>query len=145
MRQVNRNNNMVSGREGRIEEHLLTANVCLQKTSAANTPLWIINLNFSEAFDKIDWNALWTASGQHRISEHLIWIPPCVYFGQTSVLRRHDTDSCGFNIRGGVRQGCVLGPRLLNSLLKIVLSSWRARMEVEGFFFEDGLKPLLDL
>ena len=127
------------------EEHLLTANVCLQNTLAANTPLWIISLDLSKAFDKVDWNALWTALGQHGISEHLIWILQCVYFGQTGVVREHDTDSCGFNIRGGVRQGCVLSPRLFSSVLEMALSSWRAKMEAEGLSLEDGLKPLLEL
>ena len=70
-------------RQGRrIEEHLLTANVCLQKSLAANTPLWIITLDLSKAFDKADWNALWTALRQHGTSEHLIWILQCVLGGQ---------------------------------------------------------------
>ena len=133
-------------RQGRrIEEHLLTANVCLQKTLVANAPLWIISLDLSKAFDKIDWNALWAALGQHGISKHLIWILQCVYYGQTGVVKEHDADSCGFNIRGGARQGCVLSPRLFSSVLKIALSSWRAKIECEGWSLEDGLKPLLDL
>ena len=38
-------------RQGRrIEEHFLTANVCLQKTLAASTPLWIISLDLFKAF-----------------------------------------------------------------------------------------------
>ena len=129
----------------RMEEHLLTANVCLQKTLAANTPLWIISLDLSKAFDKVDWNAPWTALRQHGTSEHLIWILQAVYFGQTGVVREHDTDSCGFNFRGGVRQGCVLSPRSFSSVLKMAVSSWRAKMEAEGLSLEDGLTPLLDL
>ena len=133
-------------RQGRrIEEHLLTANVCLQKTLAANAPLCIISLDLSKAFEKIDWNAIWTELGEHGISEHLLWILQCVYCGQRGVVRQHDIDSCGFNIRGGVRQGCVLGPRLFSSVLEMALSSWRAKMETEGLSLEDGLKPLLDL
>ena len=133
-------------RQGRrIEEHLLTANVCLQKTLAASTPLWIISLDLSKAFDKIDWNALWSALRQHGISEHLIWILQCVYYSQTGVVRERDVDSCGFDIRGGVRQGCVLSPRLFSAVLEMALSSWRAKMEAEGLSLEDGLKPLLDL
>ena len=86
----------------------LTANVCLQKTLAANTPFWIISLDFSKAFDQVDWNALWTALWPHEISEHLISVLQCAYFRQTAVDREHDTDSCGFNIRGGeVRSGQV--------------------------------------
>ncbi|MCV6574647.1 MAG: reverse transcriptase family protein, partial [Cohaesibacter sp.] len=133
-------------RQGRrIEEHLLTANICLQKTLAANVPLWIISLDLSKAFDKIDWNALWTSLGQHGISEHLIWILQCIYYGQTGVVREHNVDSYGFNIRGGVRQGCVLSPRLFSSVLEMALSSWRAKMEAQGLSLGDGFKPLLDL
>ena len=112
----------------RIEEHLLTANVCLQKTLAASAPLWIISLDFSKAFDKVDWNALWSALRQHGISEHLIWILQCV----------RDVDICGFDIRRGVRQRCVLSTRLFSAVLEMALSSWCAKMEAEGlsiFFF----------
>ena len=130
---------------GRIEEHRLTANVCLQKTLAASAPLWIISLDPSKAFDKVDWNALWSALREHGISEHLIWVLQCVYYGQTGVVRERDVDSCGFDIRGGVRQGCVLSPRLFSAVLEMALSSWRAKMEAEGLSLEDGLRPLLDL
>ena len=81
LRQLNRKNNMASGTETRVEEYVLTANVCLQKTLAANAPLWIISLDLSKAFDKIDRNALCAVLGQHRISKELIWILQCVYYG----------------------------------------------------------------
>ena len=37
----------------RIEEHFLTADVCLQKTLAAKTPLWIIDLDLAEMVHSI--------------------------------------------------------------------------------------------
>ena len=95
----------------RIKEHLLTANLCLQKTFAANAPLWIISLDPSKPFDKIDCNAIWSALQQHEISELLIWVLQCLSCGQTGVVTQHDADSCGFNVRGGVRQTGVLSPR----------------------------------
>ena len=49
----------------------------VQKTIAASAPLWIISLDLSKAFDKVDWNALWAALRQHRIPEHLIFY---IYF-----------------------------------------------------------------
>ena len=117
-------------RQGRrIEEHLLTAKVCLQKTLAASAPLWIISLDLSKAFHKIDWNALWSALRQHGTSEHLIWILQCAPYVQTGVVRERDVDSCGFDIRDDVRQGCVLSPRLFSAVLEMALSSWRAKME----------------
>ena len=69
----------------------------------------------------------------------------CLYYGQTRVFRERDVDSCGYDIRGGVRQGCVLSPRLFSAVLEMALSSWRVKMEAEGLSLEDGLKPLLDL
>ena len=69
----------------------------------------------------------------------------CLYYGQTGVFKKRDVDSCGFDIRGGVRQGCVLSPRLFSAVLEMALSSWRAKMEAEGLSLEDSLEPLLDL
>ena len=45
-----------SGR--RLEEHLVTANLISDKFFAANKPLWIVSLNWSKVFDKINWDAL---------------------------------------------------------------------------------------
>ena len=45
----------------RIEEHLVTANHVLDKTLAANIPLWIVSVDFSKAFDRVEWSALWSA------------------------------------------------------------------------------------
>ena len=56
-------------------------------------------------------------------------------------------DICGFNIRGGVRQGCVFSPRMatFSSVLERALSSWRAKIELERLSLEDALQLLLDL
>ena len=66
-----------------FREHLLTANLCLQKTLAANIPLWIISLDLSKAFDKVNWEAFWAALMQHGVSQHLVWILQCIYYGQS--------------------------------------------------------------
>ena len=96
----------------RIEEHFLAANVCLQKTLAAKTPCWIISLDRSKAFDKVDWNILecmidhvtttWDLGAFDLDTAMRI-------FGQTDVVKGYDTDSCGFNIRGVVFMVCENG------------------------------------
>ena len=40
-------------------EHLVTANLVGDKLFAANRPLWIVSLDLSKAFDRINWDALW--------------------------------------------------------------------------------------
>ena len=54
-----------------IDEHLLTANLSLQKTLAANIPLWIISLDLPKALDKVNWEALRAVLMQHGVSN--IW------------------------------------------------------------------------
>ena len=67
----------------RIEEHLLTFNVILDKTLEMDQPLWIISLDLSKAFDRVNWESLWQAVGDHGVSQHLVWI--------LQVLSRDDT------------------------------------------------------
>ena len=49
-----------------LEEHLLTVNLFLDKTQAANIPVWILSLDLSKAFDRIDWGALLLALSEHN-------------------------------------------------------------------------------
>ena len=127
-----------------FREHLLTANLCLQKTLAANIPLWIISLDLSKAFDKVNWEALWAALMQHGVSQHLVWILQCIYYGQSGKVREDLVDSRDFGIREGVRQGCVLSPKLFCAVLEFAMSSWRAKVKTYGLNLHDGMKALLD-
>ena len=126
-------------KQRRIEEHLLTANLRLQKTWEANIMLWIISLDSSKAFDKVNWEALWAALMQHGVSQHLVWILQCFYYGQSGKVREHFVDSRDVAIRAGVRQGCVLSPRLFCAVLEFAMSSWRAKIDSYGLNLHDGM------
>ena len=110
-----------SRKRRRIEEHLLTANLCLQTTLAANIPLWIISFDLSKAFDTVDWDAPWPALMQHGVSQHLVWILECIYYGQSGKTREHFVNSRELRIRGGVRQGPALSPKLFCAVLEIAM------------------------
>ena len=132
-------------KQRRIEEHLLTANLCLQKTLAANIPLWIISLDLSKAFDKVNWEALWAVLMQHGVSQHLGWILQCIYYGQSGKVREDFVDSRDFGIRAGGREGRVLSPRVLCAVLEFAMFSWRAKEKTYGLNLHDGIRALLDL
>ena len=55
----------------RQEEHLVTANLVLDKADAVGIPVWIISLDLSKAFDRVHWPALWTALVDEGIPVHL--------------------------------------------------------------------------
>ena len=50
-----------------------------------------------------------------------------------------------FDICAGVRQGCVLSPRLVCSVLQLAMGLWRNQVEHFGLNLGDGMSHLLDL
>ena len=129
----------------RIEEHLITAKYVFDKTLLTGTPIWLISLDLSKAFDRVDWQAFWTALATHGVSQHLIWILQLLYDKQRGRVFTYTAENREFDIHRGVRQGCVLSPRLFCSVLEWALSRWRMRVRTEGIDLEDGGEPLLDL
>lgn len=129
----------------RIEEHLITASVVVGKFLCRSMPVWIVSLDLSKAFDRVGWPALWAALREHNASEHLVWLVQCVYHEQHGEVVGVSENSRGFPIRAGVRQGCVLSPKLFSCLLQWAMTQWRLDVESLGIDFGDGLVPLLDL
>ena len=126
----------------RLEEHLVTANLMLDKTDAVRIPVWIISLDLSKAFDRVHWPALWRALVD---ADHLVWILQCAYFGQCGDVVGDMRQSRKLNIAGGVRQGRVLSPRLFCAVLQWAMREWRAEVGNVGFNLMDGGPNLLDV
>ena len=140
-----------SGR--RLEEHLVTANLVGDKLFAANRTLWIASLDLSKVFDRINWNALCQSLLEHGVSAHMVWILQLLYYEQLGEVKGTWGNSTVFPIKAGVRQGCVLSPRLFCSVLQWAMKDWRAWAEGngwgidfhDGFFFPSPLFPQLSL
>lgn len=133
-------------RQGRrIEEHLLTANLMIDKATAHDIPLWIVSLDLSKAFDRVSWSALWAALQDHGVSDHLIWMIQNLYRDQFGEVLGEWKRSEPFDIKAGVRQGCVLSPRLFSCVLEWAMSRWKQECVACGIDLGDGMEPLVDL
>jgi len=106
---------------------------------------WYIGLDLSKAFDTIKWDTVWEALRRQNISDQLIWILRCLYYDQTGVVRDGAGASRQFDILSGVRQGCVLSPRLFCAALELAMSEWRAANSQGGIDPGDDMLRLLDL
>ena len=136
---------MVCFRRGkRIEEHFLTANQFPDKALDFGIPVWVVSLNLSKAFDRVHWPALWKSLLEQGISEHMIWKISKLYDGQFGEVIGSTGRSRKFNITGGVRQGCVLSPRLFCAVLHFAMRKWRMKVGDLGFDLSDGMPHLID-
>ena len=63
------------------------------------------------------------------------------------MLISNSDSSRGFAINAGVRQGCVLSPKLLTCVLQWAMANWRRRATAFdlGIDLHDGMPKLLDL
>ena len=87
----------------RLEEPLLTTNMIIDTSRAVGLPVWVLNLDLSKAFDRVDWTALWTALRDHGISPHMIRIIKHLYSEQVGQVTTPTESSKEFRIRAGVR------------------------------------------
>ena len=129
----------------RLEEHLLTANLLLDKAAAAGITVWIVSLEWSKAFDCVHWPTLCKALREQGVPEHLVWLLENAYDEQLGEVMGEWGKSRSFSITGGVRQGCVLSPRLFTAFLEWALRQWRTEIGNAGFDLGDALDNLVDL
>ena len=93
-------------------DQIATLRIIVEQSLEWNSDLIINFLDYEKAFDSIDRATLWKILGNHGIPERIINLIKSMYEG-TSCRVVHDgllTDS--FDIKTGVRQGCMLSPFL---------------------------------
>ena len=131
----------------RLEEHLVSANLVIDKLLAVGKPVWIVSLDLSKAFERVNWSKLWAALTAHGVSQHLVWIIQCLYWKQEGCVKGDTDVSNCFPINSGVRQGCVLNPKLFSSVQQWAMRKWRLDVENAhyGIDLQDDLPKLLDL
>ena len=70
--------------------------------------------DYAKAFDFVDHNKLWKILQEMGIPDHLTYSLRNLYAGQEATVRTGHGTTDWFQIRKGVRQGCILSPCLFN-------------------------------
>ena len=128
-----------------VEEHLLTTNMVINASRAVGLPIWVLSLDLSQAFNRVDWKALWTALRDRGISPHMIWIIQRLYSEQVGQVTTPTESSKEFPIRAGVRQNCVLSPRLFCAVLEWAMRDWKQAGQHFGIQLQTNSQILTDL
>ena len=84
-------------------------------------------IDYAKAFDYVDYNKLWKIHKEMGIPGHLTCLLWNLYAGQEATLRTGHGKTDWFQIRKGVRQGCILSPCLFN--LNSEYIKWNAGLD----------------
>ena len=77
--------------------------------------------DYAKAFDCVDHNILWKILKEMGTPDHLTCLLRNLYAGQEATVRTGHGTSDRFQIGKGVRQGCILSPRLFNLYAEYIM------------------------
>ena len=88
-------------------------------------------------FDYVDENKLWKILQEMEIPDHLTYLLRNLYAGQEATVRTGYGTTDWFQIRKGVRQGCILSPCLFNLYAEYImrntgLDATQAEIKIAG-------------
>jgi hypothetical protein len=78
-------------------------------------------IDYSTAFDCVDHSRLWNTLRSMGVPEHFIVLIKSLYTNQEAALQTEYGNTEWFEVRKGIRQGCILSPYLFNMYSEYVL------------------------
>ena len=91
------------------------ANICwiTEKAREFQKNIYFCFIDYAKAFDCVNHNKLWKILKEMGIPDHLTCLLRNLHAGQEATVRTGHGTTDWFQIRKGVRQGCILSPTYL--------------------------------
>ena len=98
------------------DDALMIFETIISKSLEWNAPVWIVSIDLTKAFDKVEYNTLFAALAEQGVGDAYIALLTRLYSQQSGSI-----DGANFPIRRGVRQSDILSPLLFNAALENVM------------------------
>ena len=109
-------------RKGRgTRDQITNIHRIIKKAREFQKNIYFCFLDYTKAFDCLDHNRLWGILKEMEIPDHLTCFLRNLYAGQEATVRDGHGTIDWFQIRKGVRQGCILSPCLFNLYAEYVM------------------------
>ena len=93
----------------------------IEKAREFQKNIYFCFIDYAKAFDCVDHNKLWKILKEMAIPDHLICLLRNLYTGQEATVRTRHGTTDWFQIRKGVRQGCILSLCLFNLYAEYIM------------------------
>ena len=111
----------------RTRDQIANIHWIIKKTREFQKNTYFCFIDYTKAFGCVDHNKLWTILKEMGIPDHLTCLLRNLYAGQEATVRTGHGTTDWFQIRKGVRQGCILSPCLFNFYAEYIMRN--ARLE----------------
>ena len=95
-------------------EQIVNIRNIMEKCRSHNIPLYMCFIDYTKAFDCVRHTQLWDIMTKMGFPLHIIHLVQNLYKDQEATVRTSDGYTKWFKIGRGVRQGCILSPKLYN-------------------------------
>jgi len=95
----------------------------IEKARKFQKNIYFCFINYTKAFDYVDHKKLWKILQEIGIPDHLTCLLRNLYTGQEATVRTGHGTTEWFQIRKGVRQGCILLPCLFNLYAECIMQN----------------------
>ena len=108
-----------------------------KQENSGGKKIYLCFIDYAKALDCVDHNKLWRILKEMGIPHHLTCLLRNLYAGQEATVRTGHGTTDWFQIREGVRQGCMLSPGLFNLYAEYIMQNARldeaqARIKTAG-------------
>ena len=108
--------------EGRVTvDQIWVTRQVMEKAVEYRTPVHLCFIDLTKAYDSVDRAAMVAILKSYGVPQQLVEIIEDLYAGTWCHVRTTDGTSQDFEVKTGVRQGCVLSPIVFNCFLNRIL------------------------
>jgi hypothetical protein len=109
-------------RKGRgTRDHIANIRWILERAMEYGKTIFMCFIDYSKAFNCIDLSRLWNTLRSMGVPEHLIVLIKSLYTKQEAAVRTEYGNTEWFEVRKGVRQGCIPSSYLFNMYSEYIL------------------------
>ena len=118
----------------KAEEPEIKSNIrwIIEKPREFQKNIYFCFIDYAKAFDCVDHNKLWKILKDLGLPDHLTCLLRNLYAGQEATVRTGLRTTDWFQIRKGVRQGCILSPCLFNIYAEYIMRNAGLEEEQAG-------------
>ena len=120
-------------RKGRgCVDQIFSLRMIIEKMLVKGKKVYAAFMDLEKAYDRINWKAMWEVLMMNGVGGRLLNGVKAFYKDANACVRVDGETSGNFEIKGGVRQGCVMSPWLFNLYMDGVIREMKAKVDGGG-------------